>query len=104
MTPDRTSEIRQRLQCACEHLHAVLIMVEEQVPCQGVLHQLHAVEAALQAIGQRLVLCQVEEIETLINSSSSSEERAAQLQRFVPLYSIAQTYAYLPSDEESPRK
>jgi DNA-binding FrmR family transcriptional regulator len=95
MTPDSMSGIRQQLQLACEQLNTVLIMVEEELPCQDVLHQLHAVEATLQAIGQRLVLCQVDEIETLIKNSTSSEECTAQLQRFVPLYSLAQTYTYL---------
>ncbi len=69
--------------------------------CQQ-LHQLHCVQAALQTIGQKLILCQVEEIEILIRNSSSSEERAAQLQRFVLLYSIAHTYSYLPGDEANP--
>ena len=102
MTPDRLAEIRQQMQCACEQLNAILTMVEKEDPCHNVLHQLRSVQAALQAIGQKLVLCQVEEIETLIKNSPSSEERAAQLQRFVPLYSIAQTYSYLPGDEANP--
>jgi DNA-binding FrmR family transcriptional regulator len=104
MTPDRIGEIRQRLHCACEHLNTVPTMVEKDVPCQDMLHQSNTVDAALQVIGQRLVLYQVDEIEALIKNSSSSEERAAQLQRFVPLYSIAHTCSYLPGDEENHRK
>ena len=101
MKRDRVSDIRQRLQCVSGHLNAVATMVEKESPCDDVLHQLHAVEAALQAIGQKLVLCEVEEIESLIKNSPSSEERAAQLQRFIPLYSLAQSYSYLPHDEEN---
>ena len=101
MTRDKIAEIRQRLQYASGHLNAVLTMVEKESPCEEVLHQLHAVEAALKAIGQVLVLNRVEEIETLIKDSSTSEERTAQFQRFVPLYVIAQSYCYLPNDEEN---
>lgn len=104
MTRDRITDIRQRLRCTSGHLNAVLMMVEKESPCEEVLHQLHAVEAALQAIGRKMVLHQVEEIETLIKDSSTSEERTAQFQRFVPLYMIAQSYSYLPHDEEDARK
>lgn len=101
MTRDRIVEIRQRLQCASGHLNAVLTMVEKESPCEEVLHQLHAVDAALKAIGQVLVLNRVQEIETLIKDSSTSEESTTQFQRFVPLYVIAQSYSYLPNDEEN---
>jgi DNA-binding FrmR family transcriptional regulator len=101
MTRDKISDIRQRLQCASGHLNAVLTMVEKESPCEEVLHQLHAVEAALKMIGQILVLSRVEEIESLIKDSSTSEESTAQFRRFAPLYSIAQSYSYLPNDEEN---
>ena len=101
MTRDRTTDIRQRLQCASGHLNAVQTMVEKESPCEEVLHQLHAVEAALKAIGQVLVLNRVEEIESLIKNSPTSEERTEQFQLFVPLYMVAQNYSYLPNDEES---
>ena len=100
MTPDKMTDIRQRLHCAAGHLNAVMQMAETDEPGEEVLHQLHAVEAALQAIGRRMVLHQVEVIETLIKNSPSPEERTVQLQRFVPLYGIAHSYSYLPSDED----
>ena len=102
MTQDKMVDIQQRLHCAAGHLNAVMQMAETDRPGEEVLHQLHAVEAALQAIGRKLVLHQVEEIETLIKNSQSPEERTAQLQRFVPLYGIAQSYSYLPSNEGNP--
>ena len=102
MTQDKRTDIQQRLRCAAGHLNAVMQMAETDRPGEEVLHQLHAVEAALQVIGWKLVLHQVEEIETLIENSRSPEERTAQLQRFVPLYGIAQRYSYLPSDEDNP--
>ena len=102
MTQDKLADIQQRLHCAAGHLNAVMQMAETDRPGEEVLHQLHAVEAALQVIGRKLVLQQVEEIEILIKNSRSPEERTAQLQRFVPLYGIAQSYSYLPSDEDNP--
>ena len=102
MTQDKRTDIQQRLHCAVGHLNAVMQMAETDQTGEEVLHQLHAVEAALQAIGRKLVLHQVEEIESQIRNSASSEERTAQLQRFIPLYSIAQSYSYVPSDDGNP--
>ena len=54
------SEVIQRLRCAAGHLNAVIEMAEDAQPCEKVLHQLNAVEAALRAAGFRLILCQAE--------------------------------------------
>lgn len=102
MTQDKRTEIQQRLHCAAGHLNAVMQMAETDQAGEEVLHQLHAVEAALQVIGRKLVLQQVEEIEVLIKNSRSPEECTVQFQRFVPLYGIAQSYSYFPSDEDNP--
>ena len=102
MTQDKRTDIQQRLHYAAGHLNAVMQMAETDQTGEEVLHRLHAVEAALQAVGRKLVIYQVEEIESQIRNSASSEERTAQLQRFVPLYGIAQRYSYVPSDEDNP--
>lgn len=101
MTQDKRTDIQQRLHCAVGHLNAVVQMAETDQTGEEVLRQLHAVGAALQAIGRKVVLHQVEEIESQIRNSASSEERTAQLQRFVPLYGIAQRHSYIPSDEDN---
>ena len=47
MKPEQPSEIVRRLRCAAGHLNAVIEMTETGQPCEQVLHQLNAVEAAL---------------------------------------------------------
>ena len=49
MKPDQQSEIIRRLRCAAGHLNAVIEMTEAGQPCEQVLHQLNAVQAALRA-------------------------------------------------------
>src|SRR5262245_41760061 len=101
MVPDRMTDIRKRLQCAAGPLNAVLAMTETDPSCEQVLHQSHALEASFQIVGQKLILYQIEEIETLITKSQSPEECTAQFRRLVPLYSMAQRYSYVPSDKDS---
>src|SRR3970282_1004650 len=54
MKTKQQSEIIRRLRCAAGHLNAVIEMTENGGSCEKVLHQLNAVEAALQAAGFRL--------------------------------------------------
>ncbi len=88
MKPDEHSEILKRLRCAAGHLNAVIEMAETEKPCERVLHQLNAVQAALDAAGLRMLMCQVKESEALILNSSSSNERADELKRLQTLYTI----------------
>ncbi len=81
-------EIVQRLRCASGHLNAVIEMAEAGQPCEQVLHQLHAVQAALRAITSRLIACEIEASEAIILDSRSSRKRIAQLQRLQSLYTI----------------
>lgn len=53
MKPNQQPEIIRRMRCAAGHLNAVIKMTEEGKPCEQVLHQLDAVQAALQAVGIR---------------------------------------------------
>ncbi len=43
-----------RLRSAEGHLHGIIGMLEADEPCEQVLHQLEAVEAALEAAGRAL--------------------------------------------------
>ncbi len=88
MKPDRQSEISRRLRCAAGHLNAVIEMIENGQPCEQVLHQLNAVEAALHAAGVMLLTWNVRQREALILASPSPEQRAAELKRLQSLYKI----------------
>jgi len=63
-------------------------MTETGKPCEQVLHQLNAVQAALRATGFRLILCQAQTSQTVILESPSPKQRIAELKRLQFLYTI----------------
>lgn len=93
MKPDQQSEIIRRLRCAAGHLNAVIEMTQAGQPCEQVLHQLNAVQAALRVIGTKLLICQAQSSQSLILDSSSAEERLAELKRLQSLYTIFMQYS-----------
>ncbi len=88
MKPNQQSEIIRRLRCAAGHLNAVIAMAEEGEPCEQVLHQLGAVNAAIRAAGSKLIICQAQTIQSIILGSSSPEQRLIELQHLQSLYTI----------------
>lgn len=97
MKPEQQAEIIRRLCCAAGHLNAVIEMVEKGQPCEQVLHQLNAVQAALRAAGARIVHCQVRSSQAIILKSPSSKQRLAELERLQSLYTIfVQHFKYTP--------
>jgi len=78
----------RRLRTAAGHLNAVIEMAEAGRPCEQVLHQLNAVEAALRAASRRLVACKLHESEPVIMFSPSPAARAAELKKLRSLYAI----------------
>ncbi len=95
MKPNQQPEILKRLHCAAGHLNAVIEMAASEKPCEQVLYQLYAVQAALDAVGLRVLMCQVKDSETLILNSSSSNERANELKRLQSLYTIHKHKAFI---------
>jgi len=87
-SPKEHSAIVGRLKTAAGHLRAVIAMVETGEPCDEVLHQLGAVQAALVAAGGAIVDCQVESSAEIILRNPSTEARVAELERLVTLYGL----------------
>lgn len=92
MTPDQQSDIVRRLRCAVGHLNAVAEMAEAGQPCEQVLHQLNAVQAALRVTGGKLIVCQVESSQTIILDSPSPKRRMSELKRLQSLYTTFTQY------------
>ena len=92
MKPDQQSEIIRRLRCAAGHLNAVIEMTEAGQPCEQVLHQLNAVQAALRAAGTKLIICQAQSSQTIILDSPSPKQRISELKRLQSLYIIFLQY------------
>jgi DNA-binding FrmR family transcriptional regulator len=89
VTPsDTTAELLQRLRSAHGHLGAVIDMAEAGEPCEVVLHQLGAVQAALRCAGRVLIQCQLEQSADSLLSDSPPETRAKTVLRLSKLYSI----------------
>ena len=86
MQTDEQAEIVGRLRSATGHLGAIIIMVEAGEPCEPILHQLNAVQAALRAIGVRLLACQLRQSQEIIRHSTCPEDRLAEISRLLTLY------------------
>ena len=93
MEPDQQADILRRLRCAAGHLYAVVEMSESGQPCELVLYQLNAVQAALQAVGLKIIQCQAHSSQEVIVNSDSVSQRTAELQRLQSLYSIFIKYS-----------
>lgn len=93
MKSDQQSEILRRLHCAAGHLNAVIEMTEAQQPCEQVLHQLHAVQAALHTAGLKMIQCQAQSSQDVILNSSSVSQRTEALERLQSLYAIFLKYS-----------
>jgi len=94
-SPKAHSAIVGRLKTAAGHLRAVIGIVEAGEPCDEVLHQLGAVQAALVAAGSAMVDCQVETSAEIILRNPSTEARVAELERLVTLYGLLTKHSVL---------
>ena len=93
MHPEELTDIVKRLRSAQGHLGAVIGLLEAGKPCEQVLHQLGAVRAALRAAGARLLDCQINSSEEIIQNGTCPEDRAAELNRLVNLYYLVVQYS-----------
>ena len=90
------TDLVRRLHCAAGHLAAVINMVEAEEPCEQVVHQLGAVDAAIRAAGTKLILCQAQASQSIILDSSSPEQRLTELKHLQTLYAI---YFHFPNHQ-----
>lgn len=88
MHPDPQSDITRRLRCAAGHLNAVIEMTETGQPCEQILHQLAAVQAALQTAGVKIIECQARSSQDVILNSTSVDQRIEELHHLQSLYAI----------------
>lgn len=88
MKSEPDPKIVRRLRCAAGHLNAVIEMTESGEPCEQVLHQLNAVQAALQTAGVKIIECQAQSSQDVILNSTSVTQRTAELRHLQSLYTI----------------
>ncbi len=80
--------ILNRLRSAEGHLCGVIGMFEAGRPCEQVLHQLEAVEAALGAVGRSLRTCEFRQDADIILQSEDPDTREAALCHLLTLYKL----------------
>jgi DNA-binding FrmR family transcriptional regulator len=90
--PVEQDAVLQRLRTVEGHLHAVSQMLEDGVPCQQILHQLNAVQCALEAAGSQLLLMEVERCLQAIRENPCPERRCEELARLANLYPLANRF------------
>lgn len=88
MNSEPDPKIVRRLRCAAGHLNAVIEMMESGEPCEHILHQLNAVQAALQTAGGKIIECQALSSQDVILNSNSVTQRTAELRHLQSLYTI----------------
>ena len=86
MTLEERTLIIHRLRSACGHLDSIVGMVEAGHPCESILHQLGAVQAAMREIGLAILEKEMMKTTEIILSSDIYEERLIATQRILELY------------------
>lgn len=93
MNTFQDSDILRRLRCAAGHLNAVIEMTEAGQPCELILYQLNAVQAALQTVGIKMIQRQAHCSQEVIVNADSVSQRTSELQRLQSLYTIFLKYS-----------
>ena len=88
MSEEDKGAVLNRLRNAGGHLEAVILMVEEDKPCEQILHQLNAVQAALHKAGALIFAKQIENCTAIIADCPHADERANQAVRLAGLYRL----------------
>lgn len=88
MSPEEEILVIHRLRTACGHLDAIVHMVEKGDPCEEILRQLSAVQAATREIGLSLLKKEMFQYTQIILSNDCSEERVGATQRVLELYEL----------------
>ena len=91
--PVEKEAILQRLHTAEGHLHAVSRMVAEEASCQQVLHQLNAVQCAIEAVGSQILQLEIEGCLQAIREDPCPEQCFEQLAILTKLYPMANKFA-----------
>lgn len=93
MLTDEQADIVRRLRSADGHLDAIIDMLEAGEPCEPIIHQLGAVQAALHAARARLLACQLRQSQEVIRLSPCAEDRVAEVTRLLVLYQLLTRYS-----------
>jgi len=85
MPAEDRAAVLHRLRSARGHLNAVIRMMEGQSPCDEVIDQLCAVQAALRAAGCRLLEADIRECMRTVRSGLSGSDSDQALDRLASL-------------------
>ncbi|MCJ7661427.1 MAG: metal-sensitive transcriptional regulator [Anaerolineales bacterium] len=95
MRPEERTEIVRRLRSAEGHLHAITGMVEDDQSCEQILHQLYAVQSAVQATSCLILRQRVQQCLDTLQYNPGPDESSVELKRLVELYKYCLTFSSL---------
>ena len=93
MKADEQAKIVLRLRSASGHLTTIIDMLESGEACEPILHQLGAVQAALNAAGARMLACQLRQSQDVIRHSPCAEDRITEITHLLVLYRFFRKYS-----------
>ncbi len=74
LTTDQMPQVIHRLRTACGHLDSVTRMVEAGQPCEKIIHQLGAIQAAIREIGLAIIEKEILLSSEIILTDDSDDE------------------------------
>jgi DNA-binding FrmR family transcriptional regulator len=86
MPDEERAEIIRRLRAVKENLGSLHALVETGAPCGQILHQLYAVQTELQTSKIRMLNCQINASQGIIQFNPSVNDRLAELHQLLDLY------------------
>jgi len=84
---ERANFIR-RLRAVGDSLCRLRTIIEAGASCRQVLCQLHMAQAELQAVKTQMLNCQINTSKSIIQSNPLADQRLAELQRLLDLYTM----------------
>lgn len=86
--------VLQQLRLTEVHLQVIGRMLVEDQPCQQIIHQLNAVQCAIEAVGSMLLQMEVERCLQTLRDNPCPEQRCEQLARLVNLYPLFKRFSF----------
>jgi DNA-binding FrmR family transcriptional regulator len=99
ITDDNKEALKNRLAKAIGHLNSVYRMVDEKKYCMDVLHQLKAVQSALDKTAEVMLK---QHLETCVVDAIKNQDADRVIDELIQIFRKAPTLSLTPTDETTP--
>ena len=93
--------VTEQLSSVEAYLREVSQMLEDDRPCQDILHQLNAIQHALGTASSKLLRIEIERCLQVIRDNPCPEQRCKELERLLSLYSLSNKLSIKVSETSS---